>query len=518
MEKTIEKHLKKPKTPKKTKLSDLTNQLLDYKKNIVKSSNRITKVDFKKGILTFLDIQGKEHSIDTSQEILIKVSNNIKRFEFGKPVLFISSYLQTIEEYEDYWNEDTEEYEDRYETYSYQVHNLYLFYQITSTYNPSSSNLDESTFSKKSFIEFENYLTGRNKNRGDYDGIATNAAPIFFENLKSKQELYENSHSKFSKHTKTLFIEGKKFKDVDIKKAPFKYPIYINNLLKSRNSTYLEKSFRNIDSCYDFVEENPYQFNDKEGALPVCVLDKSNKNKVVTLDNWLYNNTFSGPQDDKSTLNLNLVNLKIDFGQRKVNISRNVQLFKMGKHYDCCGANLPHHHSYSTPIWNTLPQQIFEKMYSLHLYYDKADKIVLLTEVQIKSAMELYEKIFSKEAITKLHEYTNMNSGNIIHVYHINCTLKLQNFLIENNSIFEGTDWSDWDNRNIITRTISEYLAPASGSQSNDKELSQWFENSELMLTKTKPIVKKRSRVISRSKRNASFAFDVLPINNYKIR
>jgi hypothetical protein len=473
MEKTIKN--KKPKTPKK-EISTLQKQLEFFKKHSTNDNAKPTRLDFEEGKLHFRDVNGKAQVIDTSEEILFHAPGASNQFHFGKPVLFMQSFNQIWEDEEEEWDEDEDDYVYNEVKCEYKVVNIYLFYLITTRYG--NSFVIETSRLKDTYTAFD-LANGQKSNVFNSSSVAPDGVKTLFKNIKSRSESY-NYGGEITKKSNLLFIDGKRYIDDEIDSLEVSNALYTGELLQTFTNTraYMEQSFKAEDYAETPTSFNElYHFNKQAMPAPLLLCDKSNNTKKIVIKNWIYNNIRNANiASEGKMLNLTLINLIIDFENRNVDTTKFITLPKMINHADCCGANLPYHHGYSHNFWNTAPQELFDKVYCFHLAFNKADKVVFLTDNQVVASVMMYNNIFGKENVTKIHSYPNMNSGNNINIYHINCTNKLEKLVEIENEGMTGT--AGWDYRSKVSSAINSSLSLGY------LEKSQWFENSELVETK----------------------------------
>jgi hypothetical protein len=512
MEKTIEKkETKKPKKPKKVETFD---DVIEFnKKHFFKAGeNSITDVDFNKGTLIFKDINKKEHTIDTNKELLVYTPSIFTRFSFAKPVIMLHAYQEATTVSEQVWDDEEDEYIETGEevTNKYNVYKIYIFYSLSSN---SISTCPIKTMNRK-VRKLDVLFNSKVVSANSYSAISGSNIGTFLDALTNETfTSYDNDEISFSNERKILFYEGNKYKDDEIKKITSNKYLFTGEVLRtaSHSSNFIYKSYNDMTIYKDLkiFKTAPFMSNSKLQPRPILCADE--KSDTVTFKDWIFNDYTNATKGiDYNNSQLVKYDLIISFDTRYVTY-KNVENFPIVKqHYDCCGAHLPYKHKYED---NNKKEKysnlLINKLLLRYMLHTKADFTVFLTDRQVIPGLYLYESVFGKKAVKFLHSYPNMNSGNIINVYHINTTYKVQQKL----KIHLNKDKTEWHFRN----QISNYLTNNVYTRSEvELELIQWFENSE---EKAKKVVKTPNKVTDATRRayNVTSFMDT-PYRNYNYR
>ena len=463
----------------------------------------IEEVDILKGIITFTDINGDKHRINTEKEIVLYAPSVREKFIFVKPVICFLSCEQEFDNGEEYYNDESGEYEYSSSVSTYVIENLYIFYQVIGKIK--SLNLAYPiAFNKKTSIMEQTIQPSNMESISNCNGIAPSDTVEFFKSLiVAAPSYYGNATENPDSFIRRVFIDGKIYTNDEIDNIPLKKTLFIDRLfsggMESGRRYSAERTLSLEDTNYSPLFKGLSVFRQNFVAKPIQMYN----NALPSLDikDFVYNdiNTFIA-QNRAINLNLAIIkSLKIDYKKRLVNTDGIISLPKLTNHPDCCGAHLSYGHGHGGGNnYQENNSRLTDKLYLTYLKFNRADKTIFLVENQVKHSIPLYKKMYGKDNVLEIGKYMNMNSGNYIYIYNINTTKRFMDSDLF--TIKEESPEGGWAIRNNISSAVQKF----SSSCETDFELAQWFENSEEVVTpKKKPIKTIRETATNRVRREA---------------
>jgi hypothetical protein len=516
----MEKTIKKKKTPKKPKETEesLKKSINFFKKSVNENFAHPTKINFEKGEYIFLNKDRKKVSIDTKTMILAHMPQGRQRFVFATPILMLHQYVQTLNDGTEVYNEEEDEYQWIEEDVDYIMQDTYIFWKLHN-YTSLPAYTTE-MLSKKDYTALDIATTRKQPDIIDFNRRVLSSEPKILSNVLMNIENKSLKHKPKKEEKRIVWYDGKKYINDEISEIKSDKQIYTGftllNFTSQRGfvhrSKSIEASTRQKDSINNF-DLGPHCI-DEGDIRPVMLLEKG----IIKFKDWVHND--EALNTSPSTMwNVNPVScdIIIDFTKKEIKTYNISHYPRITRHSDCCGAHLPYSHPWGSFQSNEikLNKDLASKIYLTLLSNNKADYTIFLTAAQKKNSLMYYEEVFGKDAVTLINEYVNMNSGNTIYVYYINVSLRIQKYF----GLDKQENKSTWDFRNALNKEINKFAS----NKQTQKELTQWFENSEEIVKKPKPVISTMKEIHIRTRRNTTIdnsisSFTRRPLRNYSTR